>query len=182
VEIPEVLITEKFKFCELINTVHNPDSGVKGLGSTLDRCMVRIGNDMNESFYITLNQKELKFVKGWTSLGCLDKGSGLYGECSNELPLIKANPKIQGLDLEREIVIDKRNVLMNGEKFTNGWLNPFQVLLAKNIEKTFFWVLCASVLILAICALVLGVYCYYTKRKSGKRPAVSDSPAPQSAE
>jgi hypothetical protein len=78
VEIPEMIITEKFKFCELINTVHNPDSGVTGLGSTLDRCVVKMGDDMNESFYVTLSQNELKFVKGWTSLGCIDKGSGLY--------------------------------------------------------------------------------------------------------
>jgi hypothetical protein len=107
VEIPEVVITDRFKFCELINTVHNPDSGIMGLGSTLDRCVVRLGNDINESIYVTLNQKEFKFVKGWTSLGCIDKGSGLYGDCSNELPLIEVNPKIQGLDLEKEIVINQ---------------------------------------------------------------------------
>jgi hypothetical protein len=181
VEIPEELVTEKFKFCGLINTVHNPDSGVMGLGSTRDRCMVRLGNDMSESFYVTLSQNELKFLKGWTSLGCIDKGSGLYGDCSNELPLIKVNSKIQGLDLEKEVVIDQRNVLMNSDKFTNGWLNPFQVLLAQNIEKTFFWVLCASTFILAICAIVLGVYCYCKKKKSGKKPAVLKAPAPQSA-
>jgi hypothetical protein len=128
---------------------------------------VKLGNDLNESFYVTLSQNELKFVKGWTSLGCIEKGSGLYGDCSNELPLIRVSPKIQGLDLEKEIVIDQQNVLMNGEKFIYGWLNPFQVLLAENIEKSFFWVLCASVLIAAICAIVLGVYCYCNRKKSG---------------
>jgi hypothetical protein len=95
--------------------------------------------------------------------------------------LVKVNPKIQGLDLEKEIVIDQSNVLTNGEKFINGWLNPFQVLLAQNIEKTFFWVLCASTLVLAVCAFVLGVYCYCIKKKFGKKPAVLKVPAPQSA-
>jgi hypothetical protein len=180
VEIPEVVITEKFKFCDLINTVHNPDSGVMGLDSTLDKCVVKLGNNMGESFYVTIRQDEFKFIKGWTSLECINKGSGLYGDCSNELPLIKVNPKIQGLNLEKEIVIDQRNVVMYRERFINGWLNPFQVLLAQSIEKTFFWVLCASTLVLAICAFILGVYCYCNKKKSGTESDKSEGSAFQS--
>jgi hypothetical protein len=143
-----------------------------GLDSTLEKCVVKIGNEIDESFYVTLRQDEFKFVKGWTSIGCIDKGSGLYGDCSNDLPLIRVNPKIQGLDLQSEIVIDQRNVVMNGENF-NGWMKPFQVLLWDNIKKAPFWVGCALFLILLICAIMLVVYCRYFKEKSGQNQMVT---------
>jgi hypothetical protein len=110
IKVPFHVTGAGVNFCGLVNTVRNLETGISGLVSTSGDCVVKLGDENQNAFYISLTEGSYRFLKDWKYIACNPKGSGLYGDCNNNVTFIEVEPKDQGLDLAAEIVVDTRTV------------------------------------------------------------------------
>jgi hypothetical protein len=92
----------------------------------LQECVVKVLDDTNLIFYITLSKGSYRFFKNVISINCLDQSNGIYTECGQEemMPIVA---KGMSYDWGKDIEVVKA-VSIGAAGITNPFENLFKII------------------------------------------------------
>jgi hypothetical protein len=138
-------------FCDTLMITENTETGGVGfkVENTNDSCVVKVVDDANITFYITLSPGSYRFFLQVEGVACKDRGNGLYTDCDDN-EVYDINPFPMSYDWGADIVtVGATNTGSGGFHFSN----PFEKLFSSVASTIVTWVIIIFV-ILAI--LVVG--------------------------
>jgi hypothetical protein len=167
VKIPFNISGEGIKFCSTVTTVRNTETNALGMTPAGDSCVVKIADDRDQIFYISLTEGSYRFMQEWKSIACVSQGSGVYTDCSDTIPLISVEPKEMGYDQAKEIIVDSTSVGSAGSDGVS-FTNPFASSLTKNLKTIFIIVGVVIGSLIIVVVLFIGIRACCKSTRAGR--------------
>jgi hypothetical protein len=130
IQIPFIITTGGLPYCSAIKITEDLETCGFGFqaSSGSEECVIKVLDDTNLIFYITLSKGSYRFLKNVILINCLDQSNGIYTECGQEemMPIVA---KGMSYDWGKDIEVVK--AVSTGAA---GITNPFENLFKNNLQ------------------------------------------------
>jgi hypothetical protein len=133
--IPFIITTGGLPYCSAIKIKEDLETGGFGLqaSSGSEEGVIKVLDDTNIIFYITLSKGSYRFFKKIIPINCLDQSNGIYTKCGQE-EMVPIVAEAMSYDWGKDIEVVK--AVSTGMA---GITNPFENLFKNKLQTIIMW-------------------------------------------